>query len=620
MMSALRRALLVCLAVFAAAGLSGTHALADPTPSGPALGQSVVLSDGWEFAPDPAFVGLAQGWQTGHGDAQWRPTTVPGVFNPTPVVSSFGGTVAWYRTTFTAPTLPGVLSWALHFEEVRRTATVWLNGVPIGHGTDGYTPFTLMAPGVRPGQPNQLVVRVDNRKPADLHEGWWNWGGILRPVTLIPTGQVRVSDLALMPELSCHPTCTAKVHVVGTATAFGSTPVDATMGVTLTSPSGLVAHGASTLTGLVPGQSRAIDWTMNVPSPDLWSPGHPALYDGVTTIAVGGTTVQSVDQQVGLRSILVRHGRMLLNGRELNLRGASVIEDMPGQGPALTDADMDQIVAELKSLHATVTRSHYLLNDGLLDRLDKAGILVWEQAPVYHRDKQLRTPAGRAAALLTLRRTILADRRHPSVLVNSVANELSPTPDKVPGTRAYELAAARLSRQLDPTRPVALDVLTYTGFGPQKTFKAFDAIGVNTYFGWYTGKKGGHSTADLAALETYLLQTHHRYPQAAVVMTEFGAEATRHGPPSEKGSYEFQEAYLRNVLGIVSRLHFVDGAIYWTLREFAVKPDWTGGASPAVVIPSPIHHKGLIAYDGTAKPAFTLAQSLFAHTPLYKGG
>jgi beta-glucuronidase len=390
------------------------------------------------------------------------------------------------------------------------------------------------------------------------------------------------------------------------------------MGVTLTSPTGRVSHGGATVAGLMPGQPRTVSWNMSVASPELWSPDHPALYHAVTPVNAGGGTVQTVDQQVGLRSILVRHGRLLLNGRELNLRGASVIEDMPGHGPALTDADMDQIVAELKSLHANVTRSHYLLNDALLDRFDKAGILVWEQAPVYHRDKQLRTAAGRAAALLTLRRTIMADRRHPSVLVNSVANELSPTPDDVPGTRAYELAAARLSRQLDPTRPVALDVLTYTGFGAQKTFKAFDVLGVNTYFGWYTGKRGGHSTADLAALETYLQQTHRRYPNTAVVMTEFGAEAIRHGPPSEKGSFEFQEAYLRNVLGIVSRLHFVDGAIYWTLREFAVKPDWTGGASPAVVTPSPMHHKGLIAYDGSAKPAFGLAQTMFARTPLYK--
>ncbi|MCW3063774.1 MAG: hypothetical protein JWN32_946 [Solirubrobacterales bacterium] len=579
----------------------------------------MVLSDGWEFAPDFAILGLAQGWQNGHGGAQWRPTTVPGVFNATPLASAYNGTVGWYRTTFTAPALPGVLSWALRFEEVRRTATVWLNGAMIGRGTDGYTPFTLAAPNVRPGQPNQLVVRVDNRKPTDLREGWWNWGGILRPVSLVPAGAVRISDLALLPELSCHPTCTARVRVSGTATAYGSTAVDATMAVKLTSPAGGVSQGAATLTGLAPGQSRTVNWTMSVSSPDLWSPGHAALYDGLTTVSVGGTPVQTVNQQVGLRSIRVRHGKLLLNGRELNLRGASIIEDMPGQGPALTDFDMDQIVQELQALHATVTRSHYLLNDALLDRLDRAGILVWEQAPVYHRDKQLRTAAGRAAALLTLRRTILADRRHPSVLVNSVANELSPTPDKVPGTRAYELAAAKLSRQLDPSRPVALDVLTYTGFGPQKTFKAFDALGVNTYFGWYTGKKGGHSTADLAALETYLNQTHRRYPNTAVVMTEFGAEATRHGPPSEKGSYEFQEAYLRNVLGIVSRLHFVDGAIYWTLREFAVKPDWTGGASPAVVIPSPIHHKGLISYDGAAKPAFLLAQTLFGRTPLYKG-
>jgi beta-glucuronidase len=616
MMFSLRRALLTCLAAFAAAGLAGTSASADPIPAGPALGQPIVLSDGWQYAPDPSFVGLKQGWAYGHGDPAWRPTTVPSVFNATPV--DYAGTVGWYRTTFTAPDVPGAVSWALHFEQVRRTAEVWVNGVPVGKGTDGYTPFTLLASGVRVGQPNQLVVRVDNRKPADLREGWWNWGGITRQVSLVPTGSVRLSDLAIMPNLSCHPTCTAKVHVLGTATAFGSAAVSPTMTVTMTAPSGRVTTKSVSLGTLAPGKPAAVSWNMAVPSPQLWSPQQPDLYNAVATVTVNGVAQQATNQQVGLRSVLVRHGRLLLNGRVLNVRGASIIEDMPGHGPALTDSDMDQIVSELQSLHANITRSHYLLNEGLLERLDRAGILVWEQAPVYHRDKQLRTAAGRSTALTTLRRTILADRMHPSVIVNSVANELSPTPDSVPGTKDYLLAAAKLERKLDPTRPVALDVLTYTGFGPQKTYKAFDAIGVNTYFGWYTGKSGGHSTADLAALETYLNQTHRRYPNTALVMTEFGAEATRHGPTSEKGSYEFQEAYLRNVLGIVSRLHFVDGAIYWTLREFAVKPDWTGGASPAVVTPSPIHHKGLISYDGTEKPAFSLAQQLFEHTPMYK--
>ena len=50
----------------------------------------------------------------------------------------------------------------------------------------------------------------------------------------------------------------------------------------------------------------------------------------------------------------------------------------------------------------------------------------------------------------------------------------------------------------------------------------------------------------------------------------------------------------------------MNGAIYWTLREFAVDPGWTGGADlPPGDPPDGLHHKGLIAYDGTPKPAFT---------------
>ena len=75
-----------------------------------------------------------------------------------------------------------------------------------------------------------------------------------------------------------------------------------------------------------------------------------------------------------------------LNDRVLELKGASIQEDVPGRGPAMTDADVDNTVEELKALGANVTRAHYLLDPRLLDRFDKEGILVWSQAPVYHRD------------------------------------------------------------------------------------------------------------------------------------------------------------------------------------------------------------------------------------------
>jgi hypothetical protein len=111
---------------------------------------------------------------------------------------------------------------------------------------------------------------------------------------------------------------------------------------------------------------------------------------------------------------------------------------------------------------------------------------------------------------------------------------------------------------------------------------------------------------------------HRRYPAQALVMTEFGAEATENGPATQKQTYAFQSAYLLRTLGVVRQLGFMDGAIYWTLREFAVGPNWTGGVTlPAGMVPDGIHHKGLIAYGGAPKPAFAVAQRLFGVTPSF---
>jgi beta-glucuronidase len=280
---------------------------------------------------------------------------------------------------------------------------------------------------------------------------------------------------------------------------------------------------------------------------------------------------------------------------------------------------MDTIVAQLKALHANVTRAHYLLNPGLLDRFDRAGILVWSQAPIYHRDDLLTTPAQRALALATLRGTVLAARNHPSVLTHSVANELTPEPDKLTSTRDYLVAAAQTVRALDPSVPVSLDLLSYPGYARQSTYDAFDLLGINNYFGWYAGKPDPHSTARLADLRPYLNRMHSLYPHQAMVMTEYGAEATVNGPATVKQTFAFQSDYIQRTLDVLGQLPFMSGAIYWTLREFAVKPNWDGGANRTDIAHNSIHHKGLLTYGGQRKPAWSTAEQLFAATALYPG-
>jgi beta-glucuronidase len=175
--------------------------------------------------------------------------------------------------------------------------------------------------------------------------------------------------------------------------------------------------------------------------------------------------------------------------------------------------------------------------------------------------------------------------------------------------------AAALARDLDPVLPVAIDILSYPRIPLQRTYKAFDALGINSYYGWYDGK-AERSTKNIADLAPYLRAMRAKYPDPALVITEYGAEANVNGPANVKQTFAFQTNYIKRNLDIVDRLGFMGGAIYWTAREFAVKPNWDGGAHPA--IRDSIHRKGLISYDGKVKPAFALAQREFKGTPLYR--
>jgi beta-glucuronidase len=351
--------------------------------------------------------------------------------------------------------------------------------------------------------------------------------------------------------------------------------------------------------------------------PALWSPVHPHLYDAQVEVFAGAQLQQRESRRVGLRYIRVQDGMLFLNGHRLQLRGASIQEDVPGRGPALRDEDIEKIVGDLNALGANVTRAQYPLNDRLLSRLDEEGILVWSQAPVYHEDRLLVSPSGRERAYRKVRGTVLYARNHPSVMTHSVANELTVRPDQAPGTRAFMQRAARIARDLDNTVPVALDILSYPGIAKQDAYAGFGLIGLNSYYGWYRGKTGKRSTARLSDLPLFLARQRRMYPHHAMMITEFGAEATFEGPSHVKETFAFQSRYVDRTLDIVERFTWLSGAIYWTAREFYVKPNWDGGAERNVPRDA-LHNKGLITYDGVPKPAFFEAQRRFKATPVYR--
>jgi beta-glucuronidase len=119
--------------------------------------------------------------------------TVPHTWNVMPDHYSYDG-IGWYRRRFMLPAIASHGHLRLRFEAVFYVARVWLNGIYLGEHEGGYTPFEFDVNGLaKPGVENILAVQVDNlratnRLPADVEPDgsfdWWNYGGIVRNISI----------------------------------------------------------------------------------------------------------------------------------------------------------------------------------------------------------------------------------------------------------------------------------------------------------------------------------------------------------------------------------------------------------------------------------------------------
>jgi hypothetical protein len=589
------------------------EALVPPAARGGPDGRLAVAGP-WVMADDPSDSGEREGW-AGGGFAGSL-TTVPRVANAAKVTGATGfaawrGGITWYRTTLTAPKTG---SYALRFESVHHIATVWLDGRRIATHTGAYLPFEVSLR-LRGGIEHRLVVRADYRYPTrqkrtGWHRTWFNYGGINREVTLRPLARSVVEAPAVVTRRYRG----AAIVDVSASVRNRDSGRSRDLGVRGSlARSGRVIPIRFPRVHLGPGETRRVTTRVVVKAPDLWQPGSPSLYRlRLATPDGGGWT-----QDVGLREVQ-RDGRaLLLNGQRLRLHGASLHEDAEGDGDALTPGDMDRLVGDLKAIGANATRAQHPLSPALLERLDRAGILVWQgvgpvDAPGAWTSS---TPALAHAARERVRVSARQLQLHPSIVAWNLANELAGNGHDASQVAYVRDMAHELHRE-DPGRLVAVDLWgSHPPRDPGPIYKDVDAVSLTNYIGWYEG--ADETRAAIAArLHSTVLGFTRLFPQKVTLVSEFGAEANPQNRGDGPGSYAYQSWLLRRHIATYRALPQLSGMLVWNLRDFGVAPTFAGGSIKSIVpdihIERGLNTKGLYDYAGHPKPAASAVARAFA--------
>lgn len=395
------------------------------------------LDGPWQFLftdnGRPDLPGAAGPWRTVHVPAPWQAQ-----FDDLRLSHGSG----WYRREFETPAAWRGDPVRLYFGAVNYLARVWLDGVFLGEHEGGYLPFEFEIGGhLGEHTVHALVVQAhlpdwdDPQIPfAEIPHGKQSWygpaGGIWQSVWIERRPDLHLAGLRVDA---------AGGSVRVRATTSGPLPAGTRLTFEVAGPDGEPVAEAWT------GEPETV---LRIADPLPWSPEAPHLY--TLTAGLGADRLTAT---FGFRTIAVRDGRLLLNGRPLYLRGALDQDYYPDtlSTPPSTAFIEDQI-RKAKAMGLNCLRVHLKIADPrYLEAADRLGMLIWAELPNW---KTL-TPGAAARAKATLAGMVARDRGHPAVIIWTIVNEAWGTElVSDPRHRAWLAEMVAWLKVLDPTRLV----------------------------------------------------------------------------------------------------------------------------------------------------------------------
>ena len=389
------------------------------------------LNGTWDFAFDPADLGVEQNWFAPDSAALSNSIVVPFAWQSTlsEIADPSQSGVAWYRRAFTVPEAWADEPVVLHFGAVDYWARVWVNGQLVGEHEGGYAPFEFDITNRLAAGANVVVVRVED--PADLSEiphgkqssippnpwddvDFTTVSGIWQTVWLETRPATYITQAHITPDV---PNERALIAV----TVASPSPENLELHISVQGPDGRTWAQTQPLVFDAANPQPTFTITIDLPEPLLWEPETPNLYEVDLTLSAPGSTPDLVHTYFGMRTIAVSGGNVLLNGHPIYLRSALVQGYWPdGLYTAPSDEALRADIALAKQMGFNGLRMHLKIEDPRWAYwADQLGMLLWNDVPC----PVAFTALARERLTRDMQAMIERDYNHPSIVIWSPYNE-----------------------------------------------------------------------------------------------------------------------------------------------------------------------------------------------------
>ena len=340
---------------------------------------------------------------------------------------------------------------------------LYVNGEEVGYAEDSFSPDEFnLTKYLKPGK-NLIAVEVYKYSDGSYLEDqdFFRFSGIFRDVVLFRTPDVAIRDIFVRPLLDKSDYKTGVLDGEITVKNYGDIDDDRRLYGILHAPDGELAYSFSLPFRLDPGEEKVVRLNgIRFPDVMAWTAETPNLYRldlGIESDV--HRHKQDLSMNIGFRTVEIGpQNQLLVNGREVILKGVNRHETHPDLGRALTHEVMEQDVKLMKANNInTVRTSHYPNDPYWYELCAKYGLYVVAEANIECHAHQVLTedPKWTQAYVERNLNNVLRLKNNPAIIIWSLGNENGW------GECANLVAASKAVQKIDETRLIHACELGY---------------------------------------------------------------------------------------------------------------------------------------------------------------